>query len=80
MNPIIGIISAVDTEKTTTVFLPYVHCIEQSGGIPVILPYTAEKTTVQQYISLCHGFLFSGGVDENSRAIFSDFIQVCLRG
>ena len=63
MNPIIGIISAVDAAETTMVLPPYVRCVEKAGGLPVALPYTTDVNTVKQFVSLCDGFLFSGGVD-----------------
>lgn len=63
MNPIIGIISAVDAAETTSVLRPYVRCVEQANGTPVLLPYTTNPEIVQDYVSLCASFLFSGGVD-----------------
>ena len=63
MNPIIGIISAVDAAETTSVLPAYVRCIEQAGGTPLVLPYTTKTQTIQSYVTLCDGFLFSGGVD-----------------
>ena len=61
---IIGIIPARDiTEPKLTLMQKYTECIESAGGTPIILPYTTDDTTLDSYIELCDGFLFTGGVD-----------------
>ena len=63
MKPIIGLLCDVDNEKTTSLFNTYVQAIECAGGIPIMLPYVSSEDTMECYIKLCDGFIFSGGVD-----------------
>ena len=63
MKPIIGILGEVDAEKSTIVQTAYLNSIEKSGGAPILLPYVTEKETLERYVSLCDGFLFTGGGD-----------------
>lgn len=63
MTPIIGMLGEVDAEKSTIVQTAYLRSIENAGGTPVLLPYTQEKKTVERFVSLCDGFVFTGGGD-----------------
>lgn len=62
MVPIIGIASCGFTEEKQFVSQPYIHAVERSGGLPVILPCT-EKPPALSSLSFCDGFLFCGGDD-----------------
>lgn len=63
MRPIIGLLAAVDNDGTTTLFHPYARAIEQSGGVPLLLPYTESVDVIARFVAMCDGFLFTGGVD-----------------
>lgn len=63
MRPIIGLLAAVDNDGTTTLFHPYARAIEQSGGVPLLLPYTESADVIARFVAMCDGFLFTGGVD-----------------
>ena len=63
MTPVIGMLGAVDAEKTSSVLYPYARAIEAAGGVPVLLPYVSEVHTLQCYLDICQGFLLTGGVD-----------------
>jgi putative glutamine amidotransferase len=63
MKPIIGILAEVNDDKDTKVLYPYVNSIETAGGIPIVLPYTKSEETIDKYIELCDGMVFTGGVD-----------------
>ena len=63
MRPIIGILAEVDSTLAGRVGHLYVHAIEQSGGVPLLLPYVAESDTLASFAECCHGFLFTGGGD-----------------
>ena len=63
MPPIIGLLAAVDNEATTSIFHPYVHAIQVSGGMPLLLPYTESETVIRRFIELCDGLFFTGGMD-----------------
>lgn len=63
MKPIIGIFAEVNAERSTTIQNQYIGAITAAGAIPIILPYTNEEPLQEEFISLCDGFLFSGGAD-----------------
>lgn len=63
MKPIIGILAEVDNDLVTKIWNYYVSAIEKSGGLPVIIPYVRNDATLDSYVDMCDGFLFSGGVD-----------------
>ena len=63
-KPLIGVLPLVDTEKDCYWMLPnYMQGIENSGGIPVMLPLTEDKEIIKQLVNTCDGFLFTGGQD-----------------
>jgi putative glutamine amidotransferase len=41
----------------------YTIAVELAGGVPLILPLTSDLETLEQFLSLCDGFLLSGGGD-----------------
>jgi len=69
--PSIGItadISAAPKRRFTasnepTIFLPrrYNRAVEMSGGIPLLLPFTASRALIRQYIDRLDGLVISGG-------------------
>ncbi len=64
MKPIIGVMPLWDDEKDSIWMLPgYLDGIRQAGGVPVILPLTADERELEQLCGLCGGFLFTGGHD-----------------
>lgn len=63
MNPIIGIVSCGYMNERQFVPQTYLHAIEASGGIPVILPCTRQEASFASYEKICDGFLFCGGND-----------------
>ena len=63
MIPVIGISAEVDNERDIKLKNTYVHAIEASGGLPLVLPYTNDPNTMQSFVDLCDGFLFTGGDD-----------------
>ncbi|RUX26304.1 gamma-glutamyl-gamma-aminobutyrate hydrolase family protein [Mesorhizobium sp. M2A.F.Ca.ET.042.01.1.1] len=63
MRPVIGIVSNFDVEKKGYFcFENYVHAIESSGALPVILPYVNEAD-VGQLLDILSGVILSGGGD-----------------
>ena len=60
----IGLVPLVDAERESYWMLPgYMNGIEQAGGIPVMLPLTADPDTLQQLADTLDGFLLTGGQD-----------------
>jgi len=70
MHPVIGI--TVDNLNNTAASgrydcgIGYGQAVARFGGTPVLLPH--EISRVDQYLALCHGFIFTGGVDPDTRA------------
>ena len=63
-KPLIGVAPLWDEEKDSLWMLPgYFDGIIQAGGLPLMLPLTAEKAAIGQLADLCAGFLFTGGQD-----------------
>ena len=63
MKPIIGMLAEVDSELSVKLQNSYVKAIEQSGGIPILLPYVRDGGSIKQFVELADGFCFTGGVD-----------------
>lgn len=66
MKPVLGIavcgFSGSPGAQRQFVSEPYIHAIEASGGIPVLLPITDICPSMDE-LSFCNGFLFCGGDD-----------------
>lgn len=63
-KPIIGVVPLYDDEKDSYWMLPgYMQGIEAAGGIPVMLPMTADDNALSQLVSLVDGILLTGGHD-----------------
>ena len=60
---IIGILGAVDDEVVTTLQNTYTKAIEESGGAPLLLPYVEKDESIEAFVDICDGFLFTGGAD-----------------
>ena len=64
MKPLIGVMPLVDDEKESLWMLPgYMDGITEAGGIPIMLPLTADIDDIKQLIDTCDGLLFTGGHD-----------------
>lgn len=69
MRPVIGIPAARDPAgpepQKLQVNYDYVRAVETAGGMPLLLPITAEvnEALVAQWISMCGGILLPGGGD-----------------
>lgn len=63
MKTKIGIIICGITDNKQFVSDAYIQAVKAAGGLPLILPLVKSKTVIQDYASLCDGFLFCGGGD-----------------
>lgn len=63
MKPKIGIIICGFIDHNQFVANSYIQSIRYSGGIPLILPLVRSDKILEEYITLCDGFLFCGGND-----------------
>jgi len=62
MGPLIGITCGLEADRLT-VTRYYSRAVEKCGGVPVILPITAELSTLQQVSAKLDGLLLTGGGD-----------------
>lgn len=63
-KPIIGIVPLYDFEKDSYWMLPgYLEGVLEAGGLPIILPPTADRDMLAQMAETCSAFLFPGGQD-----------------
>ncbi len=63
-KPVIGLVPLWDSTKNSFWMLPgYLEGITQGGGLPLILPLTEDPAELAQLVTLCDGFLFTGGHD-----------------
>lgn len=64
MKPVIGLMPLWDEEKDSYWMLPgYVDGVMRAGGLPVMLPLSADREDLRRLCDLCDGFLFTGGPD-----------------
>ena len=66
-KPIIGLVPLFDDEKESLWMLPgYMDGITEAGGIPIILPLTADKAAINQLLDTVDGIMMTGGHDVSS--------------
>ena len=63
MIPKIGLIVSIDNELKLNMYGAYGLAIEQSGGLPLVLPYIENEDVIDAFVDVCDGFLFTGGAD-----------------
>lgn len=77
-KPLIGIVPLVDIERESYWMLPgYMDGVTEAGGIPVMLPLTADRADLQQLVDTCDGFLFTGGQDVSPEIYEEEKLDVC---
>ena len=59
----IGIVICGLEDQKQYVSDAYIQAIKSVGGLPLILPLVKSKTVIEEYVTLCDGFLFCGGGD-----------------
>ena len=63
-QPIIGITPLVDEKRESLWMLPgYMDAVARAGGLPIMLPLTADDAALDALVSLCDGLLITGGQD-----------------
>lgn len=73
-----------DEKRDSLWMLPgYLDGLGQAGGIPVIFPFTSDEEELDRLMSLCDGFLFTGG-DDVSPDIYgeepmTDLLECCRK-
>ena len=78
MKPMIGITPQYDNYLGNNRISPfYAKAIEESGGIPFILPYTRNKDLIKETVSRLDGILFSGGTNIDPRKYGEEATENC---
>jgi putative glutamine amidotransferase len=77
-RPVLGVVPLWDEQKNSLWMLPgYMNGITQAGGLPLMLPLTADKAVLRQLAGLCAGFLFTGGQDVYPGLYGADVSPLC---
>lgn len=67
MQPLIGIMATIhelnDVPGFTRLNNTYVISVSQAGGVPIVIPTRLTEAERQRIVTLCDGFVFSGGID-----------------
>ncbi|MBQ4117034.1 MAG: gamma-glutamyl-gamma-aminobutyrate hydrolase family protein [Clostridia bacterium] len=64
MKPLIAITPQYDNYLGINKISPfYAKAVEESGGIPIILPYTRNDSVIEETVSRLDGIIFSGGTN-----------------
>ncbi len=68
MKPLIGITPQYDNYLGNNKISPfYAKAVEESGGIPFILPYTRDTSVIEETVNALDGIIFSGGTNIDPR-------------
>lgn len=77
-KPVIGVLPLYDENKDNYWMRPgYIKGIEKAGGIPVILPLTADEEIIRTLADMYDGFLFTGGHDIHPEIYGETKADVC---
>ena len=75
-KPFVGVVPLYDSEKESFWMLPgYMESIEAAGGIPVMLPMTADDGILEELVGTLDGFLLTGGQDVDP-ALYLSLIHI----
>ena len=77
MTPLIGILPVVDGEKKSKIENTYIRAVEASGGNVIMLPYTDNGESIERFVNLCDGFIFSGGADIEPHRYGEEKSEMC---
>ncbi len=65
-KPIVGVLPLYDEQRESLWMLPgYLNCLQRAGALPMVLPQRMDPADLEQILTLCDGFLFTGGHDIN---------------
>ncbi|MDR0602639.1 MAG: gamma-glutamyl-gamma-aminobutyrate hydrolase family protein [Treponema sp.] len=75
---LIGVMPLWDEQKDSLWMLPgYMDGISRAGGLPLMLPLTADESAAQELAGLCGGFLFTGGQDISPSHYGAEVLSFC---
>ncbi len=75
-RPIIGLTTS-KKENRTSICQDYVHAIERSGGLPLIIPAHFNEELIDDYIKSMDGLLVTGGIDVHPLVYNESPIKAC---
>lgn len=77
-RPIIGVSPLYDSERDSLWLVPgYMGGIIAAGGAPVMMPLTDDSEALTEALSLCDGFLLTGGQDVSPRLYGEEKSPAC---
>lgn len=77
-KPVIGVTPLFDTEQQRLWMRPnYLRAVEESGGIPLVLPLVQDEADLATLAQRCDGFLFSGGPDPHPALYGEETLRFC---
>lgn len=75
---IIGVTPLYDSDAGNLWMLPdYLDAIREAGGTPIVLTPTTDDKELADIVSLCDGFVFTGGHDLNPHIYNEEALPVC---
>ena len=78
MKPMIGLIPLVDDARESLWMLPgYMDGVRDAGGLPIMLPLTADGGELDQLAGQLDGVLFTGGHDVGPSVYGEAALEVC---
>ncbi|MEN6328352.1 MAG: gamma-glutamyl-gamma-aminobutyrate hydrolase family protein [Syntrophomonas sp.] len=64
MRPLIGITGNFDADEDAVLLKGYyVESVNRAGGVAMVLPPVRDDNIINNYLSVCQGFVLSGGGD-----------------
>lgn len=77
-QPIIGVTPHLDqANNRVCIASNYLNSIKEAGGVPILLPLEADKSSLLRVSEVCDGFLFTGGPDITPFRFGEETIQQC---
>ena len=78
MKKLVGVIPLFDETKDSYWMVPgYFQMLEAYGAIPIMLPLSDERETMDYFLEKCDGFLFTGGHDVDPSVYNAERSEEC---
>lgn len=79
-RPIIGVLGGLtesvmpnnDILTRVATSIDYIKMVEEAGGMPIVMPVSSDLEVIERQISICHGAIFTGGMDLNPKLYGED--------
>ena len=78
MQKLIGVIPLYDDQRQSYWMIPgYLQMLEAAGAVPMVLPLTTNRQTLDSFLELCGGFLLTGGQDVSPAVYHAQRSPLC---